>query len=695
MNIRQTSLSVAVALALFFISVISYNIYMFHDARSVSIRAQSSIKVSSIINKAIIELSLERSVMQVALNLDDPIAPKFRALIDDQRAKSDLGFREAVQLVSDDKNFRRSGAFLSYISDLRKEINDIRDSADQSLALPLNHRDDSKVYELPIKMKSVILEFSKAPIKIRPENSKLSTLITTLERIQYNAWAVREYGGRERTYLAIATATGRSFDDLEKKEMKEYHNEALEAMSELNFLSGYIGLEKVIIENIENVSSTYFGSYRSIRNKIIADSEAGNPYSISFGDFFKVSTDALDTAVNLSYLTGDKMVEYMEKERQDADNLFWIFTFVLVLVIIICGFQIYYSQFKVSGRMLSLASFMRDLIDGNTDIDLKKLQSSDEIGQMVEHVEVFRLNAIEVKRLEKEQANQQQKAEEEKQQAAWDMANTFEERIGMIVESVETASGEMQNMSHALSEAISKVSEQSSSVASASYEASTNVQTVASAAEEMSASIGQMSQNVMETAQEAKQCASSAQISKEKLGQLQVAVEDIDSVIQSISDVAEQTNLLALNATIESARAGEAGKGFAVVASEVKNLANETHKMTDEISGKVKYIKESAQVTIDSVNNIIGKITEVDVKTENIALSIEEKNSVASEISESASQAADGTGAVSKNIEHVQNIIHESAESTDKLKNAANDLMSQSSNLKGAVGNFLKEVRQS
>lgn len=80
----------------------------------------------------------------------------------------------------------------------------------------------------------------------------------------------------------------------------------------------------------------------------------------------------------------------------------------------------------------------------------------------------------------------------------------------------------------------------------------------------------------------------------------------VNSITNQIFEISKQTNLLALNAAIESSRAGEAGKGFAVVANEVRQLADETRNLTENIQkivGELQQNGKEAQNTVDVVVN--------------------------------------------------------------------------------------------
>lgn len=70
----------------------------------------------------------------------------------------------------------------------------------------------------------------------------------------------------------------------------------------------------------------------------------------------------------------------------------------------------------------------------------------------------------------------------------------------------------------------------------------------------------------------------------ERLDAISRRVQELNPMVQLITDIAKRTNLLALNAAIEAARAGEFGRGFAVVADEVRKLSRQTEEAVQRVS---------------------------------------------------------------------------------------------------------------
>lgn len=102
------------------------------------------------------------------------------------------------------------------------------------------------------------------------------------------------------------------------------------------------------------------------------------------------------------------------------------------------------------------------------------------------------------------------------------------------------------------------------------------------------------------------------------MNQLSEIISEMNNVIAGINSISSQTNLLALNASIEAARAGEAGKGFAVVADEIRELADETQKLTASMGRFVADIHSASAKSVESVDNTIGSLETVTQKISHV-----------------------------------------------------------------------------
>ncbi|HXI08118.1 MAG TPA: methyl-accepting chemotaxis protein [Bradyrhizobium sp.] len=318
----------------------------------------------------------------------------------------------------------------------------------------------------------------------------------------------------------------------------------------------------------------------------------------------------------------------------------------------------------------------------------------DEVGDIAKTVVVIADNAEKKAREEaEEKARQDEIAAQKRKQDMIRLADDFEGAVGEIIETVSSASTELEASASTLTSTAKRSEELTVAVASASEEASTNVQSVASASEEMASSVNEISRQVQDSAKIAAEAVQQAENTNARISQLAQAANRIGDVVELINNIAGQTNLLALNATIEAARAGEAGRGFAVVASEVKALAEQTAKATGEISQQISGMQAETEQSVAAIKEIGGTIARMSEIASTIASAVEEQGAATQEISRNVQQAAQGTMQVSASISEVQQGATETGSASAQVLSAAQSLSTDSNRLKAAVDRFLSTVR--
>lgn len=362
---------------------------------------------------------------------------------------------------------------------------------------------------------------------------------------------------------------------------------------------------------------------------------------------------------------------------------------IAVAGVVLCGLVGLRTMNVIVAPLDHLNETMESITQGKLDTRMR-IQRDDEIGRALRNLQtvqtMVRFNAREL-------GEQERRAAASRKREMSELANSFEGAIGNIVNTVSSASSELESSANSLSSTAVRGQELSTTVAAASEEASANVQAVASATEELTSSVREISRQVQESARIASDAVEQARRTNDRVGELSKAATRIGDVVELINTIAGQTNLLALNATIEAARAGEAGRGFAVVASEVKALAEQTAKATGEIGQQISGIQGATQESVGAIREISTTIERLSEIAATVAAAVEEQGAATAEISRNIQHAAAGTQQVSANISNVQRGASETGDTSGQVLSAARQLSGDSQRLKQEVSRFLQSVR--
>jgi methyl-accepting chemotaxis protein len=398
--------------------------------------------------------------------------------------------------------------------------------------------------------------------------------------------------------------------------------------------------------------------------------------------------DEVSKSVNAIRIEADRR----NAEERDSTQR-WIAAAIALIAVSVMGAGLLIGR-SVSKPLLAMTAAMIELARGNFAVVLPGLGRRDEIGDIAQAVETFKVNAEEKGRAEAEEKSRQERIAAEQRKADMiRMADRFEGAVGEIVDTVSSASTELEASAGVLTATATRSQELATIVEAASEEAATNVQSVASATEELSSSVNEISRQVQNSARIANEAVGQAQQTNARVVELSNAATRIGDVVELINNIAGQTNLLALNATIEAARAGEAGRGFAVVASEVKALAEQTAKATGDIGRQIADIQAATGDSVSAIRAISGTIEQLSEISSTIAAAVEEQGAATQEISRNVQQAALGTTQVSANIADVRQGASETGSASTQVLSAAQSLSGDSNRLKLEVGKFLNSVR--
>ncbi len=181
----------------------------------------------------------------------------------------------------------------------------------------------------------------------------------------------------------------------------------------------------------------------------------------------------------------------------------------------------------------------------------------------------------------------------------------------------------------------------------------------------------------------------------ERLKRLSDDAEQIQDVLNVISDIAEQTNLLALNAAIEAARAGEHGRGFAVVADEVRQLAEKTQKSLIEINSTVNVIVQAINDASSSMSKNVEDIEKLSSISTNVQKDIESVNETTKESADRLESTTENINQTAKKVENFITNINKIKEISSKIKasvvvseKAAEDLNHMANRLEKSLEQF-------
>ncbi len=327
-----------------------------------------------------------------------------------------------------------------------------------------------------------------------------------------------------------------------------------------------------------------------------------SPYMTSGKDSDTYESNATGHATYVSYVkepisqyticVAESVDTVLASARSSAFDGIILGLIVLVIVVI---FAFIMSK-KFTEPIVEVDNSLGELAEGKFRKIRRFSNRKDEFGKIVNNT-----NAV-IGKLEtivgyiKESSNTVGNSSEELSEMAKQIAATTESVAGAVQE-IATGAAQQAEEIQSAAEGSNKITKAVESVQGSSNDVNELAERMKRASEDSSRSLTSLQESSSSMTTKIEEISA-------KISATQSAVSDINERVEGISGIASQTNLLSLNASIEAARSGEYGRGFAVVASEIRQLADDSEDLAQQIRAVMDTLLSQAQDAVKAALEI-------------------------------------------------------------------------------------------
>ncbi len=473
-SIKIRTLAAVLTVALGGVALTGERAFHAWQEREAAIALVTASDLRTTLSAGTIELSLERSVSQVALALDGPITPDLASLRDRQRQLSNARFDDVAAKAATIST-GSVDAFRHGFAEARDVVRQVRAEIDDLAGRPRAERPAERAAALPNDLKASVLALQAHRLLLQDASFSVPSEISMLETLQEKAWQLREFGGRERTYMVIAVARGEPISPAVRAEMTILHKRVEEIRQEMARLATVARFSGPVMDAIRAVEAGYFGTYARLRQAVLAEADQARPvYPTDFGGFFAASGEALAAVEKIAPAAAAEIHERLAAVTEDATRSIVIDAVILAVFVAgaACATLLVRSAFV---RFDDLRRSMEGLAEGDLETSIPHQDTRNEVGRMSATVAVFKSSMLENRRLAAERAAESA-AKLHRAEHLDGLTRAFDRAASDMCRHLTNSAAQMEESAKVLGVVAEEAKTQSVAVASAAEQTTANVQ---------------------------------------------------------------------------------------------------------------------------------------------------------------------------------------------------------------------------